>query len=256
MSKIFVIIGIVLALGGSVLTYLIHTQKVELKASLDKTTTDLGNKTAEATKEKKEKEEALASLKTSEDNLTAKTAEADTEKKAKEAAMADADATKGKLATAEASVTDLTAKNEELTNKVAQSLALNDQIVQLNADLSSTRADLQTKDAKIIELEGKIVANTPKTGGGGLDVNGKPVGNSGPVAAGITGKVQAVNEGWSFVVISLGEKDGVHANAVLDVYRNNSKIGQVKVSGVEPTISTANIVSTKDGGTIEPGIAW
>ena len=72
---------------------------------------------------------------------------------------------------------------------------------------------------------------------------------------GLEGRVLAVNPAWNFVVLSLGDKNGVVNNAELLVKRGTQFIGKVRVTSVEPSTSIADIVanSVPQGTTISPG---
>ncbi len=72
---------------------------------------------------------------------------------------------------------------------------------------------------------------------------------------GTEGKVLAVNPAWNFVVLSLGDKNGVVNNAELLVKRGSQLIGKVRVTTVEPSTSVADIVSNSvpQGIVINPG---
>ena len=72
---------------------------------------------------------------------------------------------------------------------------------------------------------------------------------------GLEGRVLAVNPAWNFVVLSLGDKNGIVSNAELLVKRGTQLIGKVRVTSVEPSTSIADIVanSVPQGATISPG---
>ena len=72
---------------------------------------------------------------------------------------------------------------------------------------------------------------------------------------GLSGRVLAVNPAWNFVVLSLGDKNGVVNNAELLVKRGSQYIGKVRVTSVEPSTSIADIVanSVPQGTAISPG---
>jgi uncharacterized protein (DUF3084 family) len=71
----------------------------------------------------------------------------------------------------------------------------------------------------------------------------------------LEGRILAVNPAWNFVVLSLGDKNGVVNNAELLVKRGTQLIGKVRVTSVEPSTSIADIVanSVPQGASIAPG---
>ncbi len=72
---------------------------------------------------------------------------------------------------------------------------------------------------------------------------------------GTRGEVLAVNAGWGFCVLSLGDKRGAAANKILIVTRNGQAIGKVKIINVETSQSVADIIpsSFTKGTYVQPG---
>jgi len=72
---------------------------------------------------------------------------------------------------------------------------------------------------------------------------------------GLEGKVLAVNQAWNFVVLSIGDKNGVTNNAEMLVKRGDQLVGRVRVTSVEPSSSIADIISSSlsKGLFVQPG---
>ena len=72
---------------------------------------------------------------------------------------------------------------------------------------------------------------------------------------GTTGRILAVNGGWNFVVLSIGDKQGAKMGATMLVVRGNEPIAKVRISSVEPSSSIADIIpgSVRRGVTVQPG---
>jgi hypothetical protein len=72
---------------------------------------------------------------------------------------------------------------------------------------------------------------------------------------GLSGTILAYNPGWNFVVLSIGDRHGLKANARLVVRRGGQMVGKVKVTSVEPSTSIADIVpgSVPKGMSVQPG---
>lgn len=72
---------------------------------------------------------------------------------------------------------------------------------------------------------------------------------------GLEGRILAVNPSWNFVVLDLGDRNGVVNNAEMLVKRGNQLIGRVRITSVEPSNSIADIVanSVPRGMNIQPG---
>ena len=72
---------------------------------------------------------------------------------------------------------------------------------------------------------------------------------------GTRGRVMAVNPGWGFAVLSIGDKQGAAANKILIVGRDGQAIGKVKITSVEASQSIADIIpgSFVKGAYLQPG---
>lgn len=73
----------------------------------------------------------------------------------------------------------------------------------------------------------------------------------------IEGKVMVVNKDFGFIVINLGEKDGIRVGTVFEVLRDNKQIGKVQVDKVYPSMSGATIlpetkVRLKENDVVKP----
>ena len=64
-----------------------------------------------------------------------------------------------------------------------------------------------------------------------------------------------MNPSWNFVVLSLGDRQGVTANAEMVVMRRGTMIGRVRITSVEPSQSIADIMpaSVPPGFAVQPG---
>ncbi len=72
---------------------------------------------------------------------------------------------------------------------------------------------------------------------------------------GVSGRVLAINGGWNFAVISIGDKQGAAMNNTMLVVRDGTPIGKVRITTVEANTSIADILpgSLARGVTIQPG---
>ncbi|MCM8780392.1 MAG: hypothetical protein NC908_00495 [Candidatus Omnitrophica bacterium] len=81
------------------------------------------------------------------------------------------------------------------------------------------------------------VASTPETR---VSISGsKESGTASPKI----GNVLVVNRDYSFIVISLGSKDGVSVGDIFSVYQNGKYLGDVKVEKVHDSMSAAGFLS-------------
>lgn len=80
---------------------------------------------------------------------------------------------------------------------------------------------------------------------------------TGDMPPGINGKIVSVNRNWNFVVLNIGDKDGVVENGELTISRSvagkKQVIGKVKVVSTEANTAVADIEVTTLQGQIENG---
>ncbi|CAF0693459.1 hypothetical protein [Candidatus Methylacidithermus pantelleriae] len=69
----------------------------------------------------------------------------------------------------------------------------------------------------------------------------------------VKGKVLSVNRTWNFVILDIGEKQGLVENAELFVYHNKQYVGRIKVVSTEARSAVADILTDTVKGKIEPG---
>jgi peptidoglycan hydrolase CwlO-like protein len=74
-------------------------------------------------------------------------------------------------------------------------------------------------------------------------------------APGVHGTVLAVNQAYNFVVLGIGEQQGVAPNSEMLVMRSGALIGKIRISSVEPTTSIGDIVTSSlpRGVEVQPG---
>ena len=75
------------------------------------------------------------------------------------------------------------------------------------------------------------------------------------IAKGLEGQVLAVNQAWNFVVLSIGDRQGVVVNAQMIVKRGDTMVGKIRITSVEPSTSIADVVpgSVRQGLRVLPG---
>ena len=71
----------------------------------------------------------------------------------------------------------------------------------------------------------------------------------------VTGRVLAINSGWNFVVLSIGDKQGVLPDATLLVLRSGAPIAKLRVKTIEASQSIADVIpnTLRKGITVQPG---
>jgi cell shape-determining protein MreC len=251
MGKFLVILSIALTVLSAALGYVNQVKFAEVRKSAADSERVAGQVRTQLSK-------ANADLKTASQNLASAVAEKDQLTSKLSGTQTELEKSKGQVAqltndrtSLEAQVTQLTAdlqaKTQELEQKSSgggssgpgeapsdQQAQLAEQqtlISKLQGDLDSTRSQLAALTKEKQDRVQQKMRN------------------------GLEGRILAVNPAWNFVVLSLGDKNGVVNNAELLVKRGSQLIGKVRVTSVEPSTSIADIVanSVPKGTTISPG---
>ncbi len=123
---------------------------------------------------------------------------------------------------------------------------------EMKKQLEDTRKQLEAA-----EHEKSVLADKVKAAQDQVTTMEEEKRRSAPVSnkPGIHGKVLAVNQAYNFVVLGIGERQGVIPNVELLVMRNGAFIGKIRISAVEPTTSIGDIItnSLARGVQVQPG---
>lgn len=200
-------------------------------SALKKAQTELTAKESALT----EKDTALSAATTKAESLQASVSVA--EKKAADLAASVTDA-KAKVTEAEAKVQKI---NEALGGKSpadikAEALKAQEELNAVRAEQRVLQDQLQSANTEVQRVT-QLLRSTAK----------------GDLPPGISGKVETVNRTWNFVVLNVGDKDGVVRNGVLIVYRGNDYIGKVRVVSTEAHTAVADILPEWAKGDIQSG---
>lgn len=210
-------------------------------------------------------QKAQASLSKAKEEAKSLIDQAAAEKQRAEAAVADAatvkaDAQKSmdqakdlqaKLDTANAQVQDLTAKVSQPIAPTAPTVST-EELTRLQGELKEAQAKAAEVEQVRASLESKAKAADAEAG----ELRQKEQRRqAGVMRPGLEGQVLAVNPGWGFVVLSLGDRQGAVMNAEMLVVRGDSRIAKIRITSVEPSTSVADVVpgSTARGAVVEPG---
>jgi hypothetical protein len=248
MPKIFLIAAVVLLLLSAGLGFL-------NKGKLSAKQLALTNATAAQTAAQADARRAAAAQKKAEQNLSDATAK-----------MTDL---QGTLASATKQVSDLTAQEDDIKKSVAdkdaQIAQLNDKIKSLgsgpvapaaNPALDSQLTEAKTQLAELNAVKDGLTSQLKATQSQ-LAAAQKHIQDqqSGAAMVGLRGQVLAVDRNWNFVVLNLGNRNGVSDNATMIVQRGSSLVGRIRITSVEPSQSIADIIpnSVPAGISVQPG---
>ncbi len=253
MPKILIGISILLMTLALVFGFL-NTNKVKtLRNELVTTTSardvaDRGRLANEKKLKAEEKELAAVKGQVVDAQAKAQTAEADLGKAQTEKAEAEA-----KLQANETQIADLQKRVAEATTGAAPGPdgapgAPND----LQAALEDTKNQLAAAEQEKTVLGEKVKAAQDQVANMEAEKKRRESGANTP---GVHGTVLAVNQAYNFVVLGIGDRQGVVPNSEMLVMRAGSLIGKIRISSVEPTTSIGDIItnSLPRGVEVQPG---
>jgi DNA polymerase III alpha subunit (gram-positive type) len=171
-------------------------------------------------------------------------------------AQAVAAAEEAKTAKADLSTAQETAKSETAKSTALQdeNQKLKDQVAQLQASGSGTVAvaapvddgkqkALEEQVAELQQVNQTMATRVAEAEGKSKSMEVELAHYKGQARAkGLEGQVLAVNGAYNFVVLSLGDRQGVVMNAQMIIFRGDRVVAKVKVTSVEPSTSIADII--------------
>ncbi|MGI8957834.1 MAG: hypothetical protein ACR2II_13110 [Chthoniobacterales bacterium] len=195
------------------------------------------------------KEAALATeqSKATEAETKATTAEADLSKAQNEKAELEP-----KLQASETQIADLQKRVADATVAGVPGSPDGASPNEIKAMLDDTKKQLEAAEQEKTVLADKVKAAQDRVMEMELDKKRRAPGVNEP---GVHGVVLAVNQAYNFVVLSMGDRQGVVPNSEMLVMRQGALIGKIRISSVEPTTSIGDILSNTlaRGVQVQPG---
>jgi predicted nuclease with TOPRIM domain len=246
LTRIFLAVTILAGIGAIVIGMKLKDQKKGYLDDIAAKTTQIANLESSLAKEKAEKEKKIAELKKTQGEL--------------DDAKSEIEKNKATIAANEAKIKETEDKLQSVNAELAQEKAKIDQVMAALPpgvkpdEIGPKIKELQDK-VTTYEQEKNVLSEQLKT----LEAEKKLLQQmvrskqTGELPDGIEGRVMAVNEDWNFVVLDIGEKQGLVQNARMVVYRGNNLIGRVKIASVEPTVAVADILPEWKQARIQEG---
>jgi len=248
MAKYLLIAAVLISLVTAGLGYKNYTTLIETKDTLASTQGTLLTTKKNLDGKTKELASTVATLNATtadKDKLTTDLAStqsdlSSTQAKLKEATDAGV-VTDGEIAT-------LKTENEDLKTKIASTMGdstdpngipvPDPRIAELETLVNSLQAKLKSNESTLTALQDRESKR-----------------QKGIMQKGLEGRVLAVNPAWNFVVLSIGDRQGVVNNAEMLLKRDGQFLGKVRVTSVEPSTSIADIVANTvpSGVAVQPG---
>lgn len=251
-SRIVLSAAFVAAAGTGVVNHLnkgkIEQVRQEATASKEKAIAAEENAKKAAGEAKAAKDEA----KVASDAKAAAEAKAGTVAAEAEKSKKDAETAQAQIQEKETQIADLTKKLADAagnTNAAPVAPAQDPEMAKKLADAIAVAAEKETLlksfQAKAEEAEKEATALKADNARRVAGLN-KP---------GLEGKVLAVNPNWNFVVLSIGDRQGVVSGSSLIVKRGGNLVAKLRVTSVEPSTSIADVQvgTVAKGSVIQPG---
>ncbi len=255
MPKILIGISILLMALALVFGFL-NTNKVKslrselVTAASAKDVADHGRMASEKKLKAEEKELAAAKTQVADAEAKAQAATADLSKAQTEKAEAESklQANETQIADLQKRVAEATAGGAAASGSGAAPGAPND----LAATVEDMKNQLAAAEQEKVILGEKVKAAQDQVTSMEEEKKRRESGANTP---GVHGTVLAVNQAYNFVVLGIGDRQGVVPNSEMLVMRAGSLIGKIRISSVEPTTSIGDIItnSLPRGVQVQPG---
>jgi chromosome segregation ATPase len=149
----------------------------------------------------------------------------------------------------EGKVVDLQQEREILAKRLAELDSVLqervDQIIEVKNDLKAARSEskkVSTKDSRVVQLQPIVVKAQDEA---------SPV--FGEKSGAASGQVLAINEENNFVIVDVGEQDGIKVGQTFAISRNGQNVATVEVIQTRKEISAADIKTVSSGAKIKIG---
>jgi hypothetical protein len=231
--RISLIVAILAGLGAGVVSYIAVSEKIPaLKDQRDKEHDAKVSEIAAHDKTKKELKKTQVELASTQQELSDTKGERDKAVARAEAQSKRADELNDKL-------TKVTSERDDAQNSLAAYKATElspDQIFKLSKNLKDARAEIEVVNGEKVVLMHTIGRLTNELA--------KYIGpdNVVKLRADLRGKIVVVDPKWDFVVLNIGEDQGVISEGELLVSRQGKLVGKIIVRSVEKDRSIANLV--------------
>ncbi len=233
--RILLVISILLSLAGGGIGYLLNQQKTDALNGKAAAEQQLATTKTALTKAQGDLKQAQSTLDDTKGQLTTTQQSLEQTKRDLSAAQDKATDLEGKVRDAQTKATAAQAQLDD-AKRVA-----NQQSDAVKA--AQAKADALDKDKRMAEdARDKQKAEVDRLN----DILKRR--QTGDMPPGITGKIVSVNRNWNFVVLNIGDRQGVVENGELIVSRNKAVIGRVRVTSTTGNTAVADILvdSIKD----------
>jgi predicted RNase H-like nuclease (RuvC/YqgF family) len=157
----------------------------------------------------------------------------------------------GKLQANESQIAELQKHMQEMTQTAANPNPGAPSVAELQAQLDDARKQLEGAEREKTFISEKMGPTRQQSRGPEVMVQRREP----SVHPSIRGTVMAVNQAYNFVVLNLGNRQGLEPNAEMLVLRDTTIIGKIRISSVELATAIGDILgnSLARGVQVQPG---
>lgn len=209
----------------------------------------------DAERRRADREKAIKARETAASGATAKLTENQSRAAAAEQQLiksqSEKDELQAKLRANEATIADLKKQIEQNT-AASPGAPPGPDVTELQTQLANAKKQLDAAEREKELLSDKMRSTQERTTQLETEKKRRIVTTGSP---GVRGTVLAVNQAYNFVVLNLGGRHGLEANAEMLVVRGGTLIGKIRISSVEPATAIGDIISSTlaRGVEVQPG---
>ena len=251
-AKISLALAIVAMLGTAALAFLTRGNIDMVKGRLTEAKSSLATS-------QKSLSDAKSQVKKAEEDVAAANAAAEEQKTLAAKLKLDTEEATRKMADAESKVAGLDKELVELKRGVLvdpnpgkpDAEAVKREIDQAKAELAKAQTELAESKQVQETLTNRMKENDDKLHTVSTEVARY---RKGVARTGLSGRIMAVNPGWNFVVLSVGDRHGAAVGASMVVLRDGMAIARAKITSVESSTSIADVIpgSVRKGMSVQP----
>ena len=253
MAKILLVISIVISLLTAGLGFMTKAKVDALQSTLTSAKSELGTKSSQLAKAKTDLDKAVEDLSTANKAVETQKGEIGRITGELQTMKTDLDKVNSSVATKDQEIATLKKQIEGMTqSEPGQAAMTPEQIAELRNNLNKKEAEVaelrslqESLSARVQETEGRLQTAQSEVKRYQLGI----------AKQSISGRILAVNQGWNFVVLDFGDRQGAAKDAPLLVLRDGTPIARLRITSVEPSTSIADVVagSLSRGTSVQPG---
>lgn len=249
MVRIFLSIITILCIGSGIISLKARSAANASAGKLDELNTQLTAKTSELSKKDDE-------IKTLKDQVESTSSAKESAAAEIASAKAEAEKIQGELTVIKTSLSEKDDEITKLRNELAEKSTAVVETPAVDPELENKLKELQTKLDEQLQITQSLEKSAKDAESRANTLAAEEARRKAALSApNLEGTVLAVEPSWNFVILNVGDRQGVALNSTLIVKRGHSLIGKVRVTSIDPSRSVADIIpgTLARGAFVQPG---